>query len=56
MRLAHTIDEAAEVLSLSPTKFREWVLPEIAVVRRGGRVIVPTSELQKWLDSRAEVL
>lgn len=56
MKLAYTIDGAAEALSMSPTTFRKEVLPYIAVVRRGRRVIVPATELQKWLDAGAAVL
>jgi hypothetical protein len=56
VRLAHTIDEAAAVLHMSPTLFRKEVLPYIRVVRRGKRTIVPRSELQRWLNENAEPL
>jgi excisionase family DNA binding protein len=51
--LAHTVHQAAAVLGMSPTTFRKEVLPEIKVVRRGRRVIVPRAELQQWLERNA---
>lgn len=42
-------------MHMSPTFFRAEVLPYIKVVRRGGRVIIAESELQRWLDVGAEV-
>lgn len=54
--LAYTIDCAASALHMSPDFFRAHVLPEIKVVRRGRRVIVPREELSTWLRRNAEEL
>jgi len=52
-RLALSPDEAAEALSCSRSFFDEVILPELRFVRRGRRVFVPVTELQKWLEHSA---
>jgi excisionase family DNA binding protein len=46
--------EAAEALNVSEDYFDEHVRPEIRVVRRGRRVLVPVREIEKWIDRNAE--
>jgi excisionase family DNA binding protein len=52
-RLALTLDEAAAALGVSRDYFDERVRPELRVVRRGRRVLVPVAELERWLDKHA---
>src|SRR3954451_20711137 len=39
---------AAEALGVSLDTFERHVLPDLRVVRRGRRVLVPTRELERW--------
>jgi excisionase family DNA binding protein len=52
-RLAVGLDEAARMVGVSRDYFDHWVRPELRVVRRGRRVLVPVAELQRWLDTEA---
>jgi excisionase family DNA binding protein len=52
-RLALTPAEAAEAIGVSRDFFDEHVLPELRVVRRGRKVLVPVSELERWLVESA---
>lgn len=54
-RTALTRDEAAVSLGMSLTSFEKYVQPEIKLVRIGGLRLVPISELQRWVDRKAEV-
>jgi excisionase family DNA binding protein len=53
-RLALSPDEAAEVLGVSRDYFDEHILPDLRAVRRGRRILIPLSELERWLDRNAE--
>jgi excisionase family DNA binding protein len=53
VRLGLSLQEAADALGVSQDYFVEHVLPEIRIVRRGRRRIVPLAELQRWLDTAA---
>jgi excisionase family DNA binding protein len=53
LRLALSPDEAASALGVSRDHFDEHVRPELRVVRRGRRVLVPVRELERWLDREA---
>lgn len=44
---------AAAALDMSETTFREQVAPDLRVVRLGGKVLYPVSELYRWVDERA---
>jgi excisionase family DNA binding protein len=52
-RLALSKAEAAEALGVSVDFFEEHVMPELRVVRRGRRRLIPTGELMRWLDANA---
>jgi excisionase family DNA binding protein len=52
-RLAVSPDEAAEILGVSRDYFDEHVIGELRVVRRGRRILVALTELERWLDRAA---
>lgn len=52
-RLALTPVEAAQAIGVSRDFFDEHVLPELRVVRRGRKVLVAVSELERWLNRSA---
>ena len=54
-RLALAPNEAAAALGVSRDFFDEHVLPELRIVRRGRRRLVPVRELERWLDREAAV-
>lgn len=44
---------AAKRLGVSAGFFKSYVLPELRVIRRGSRVLIPVSELERWIDRNA---
>ena len=52
-RLAYSPDEAARLLGVSRDFFDQHVLPELRIVRRGRRRIIPVRELERWLAESA---
>ncbi len=52
-RLALSPDEAAAVLGVSRDYLDQHILPELRIVRRGRRILIPRSELERWLDRSA---
>jgi hypothetical protein len=52
-RLALSPDEAARSLGVSRDYFDAHVAPELRIVRRGRRKLVPVRELEVWLDREA---
>ena len=52
-RLAYSKSEAAHSLGVSVDYFQQHVLPDLRVVRRGRRRLVPVRELERWLDREA---
>ena len=52
-RLALSKAQAAEALGVSVDFLERHVMPELRVVRRGGRRLIPISELDRWLDANA---
>ena len=52
-KLALTIAEACESLSVGHDFFSEHVAPEIRIVRRGKRKMIAVAELEAWLDANA---
>lgn len=55
-RLALNITEACDALGVGWDFWKAHVAGEVKIVRRGGRQIVPVTELQRWLDCNAESL
>jgi hypothetical protein len=53
-RLALSIEEACVALGVSWDYWSEHIAPDVRVVRRGRRKLVPVSELQRWLEESAE--
>ena len=45
--------EAARLLSVSRDFFDQHVKPELRLVRRGRLVLVPVSELERWVRENA---
>jgi excisionase family DNA binding protein len=52
-RLALSPDEAAALLGVSRDYFDEHVIHELRTVRRGRRILVPLTELERWLEESA---
>jgi excisionase family DNA binding protein len=52
-RLALSMDEAAEALSVSRDFFDQHIRHELRVIRRGRKVHVPVQELERWLERNA---
>jgi hypothetical protein len=52
-RAALSKQEAAQALGVSIDYLEAHVLPDLAAVRRGARVLIPVRELERWLDSAA---
>ena len=52
-RLSVSPDEAAAMLGVSRDYFDEHVIGELRVVRRGRRILIALTELERWLDRSA---
>lgn len=52
-RLALSPIEAAIALGVSRDFFDQHLLPELRIVRRGRRRLIPVRELERWLDQHA---
>lgn len=52
-RLALSPDEAAGVLGVSRDYLDHHVLGELRIVRRGRRILIALTELERWLDRSA---
>ncbi len=55
-RLALNVAESCAALGISADTFTANVLPGIRTVRLGRRIVIPVSELQRWLDEHGEAL
>lgn len=53
-RLALSVAEACEALGVGWDFWAEHVAPDVRIVRRGRRKLVPLAELTRWLDENAE--
>lgn len=49
-RLALSKAEAAEALGVSVDYFEKYVQPDLRIVYRGRRRLVPVRELERWLE------
>lgn len=52
-RVALTPVEAAAALGCGETYFTEHVRPELRLIRRGRKVLVPVAELERWAAENA---
>lgn len=52
-RLAFSPIEAAASIGCSRDFFDEHVAPELRIVRRGRRKLVPVREIERWLEREA---
>jgi excisionase family DNA binding protein len=52
-RLALSPGEAADVLGVSRDYFDEHILPELRIIRRGRRILIPLAEIERWLERSA---
>jgi excisionase family DNA binding protein len=52
-RLAYSKAEAASSLGISVDSLEEHVLPHLRVCRTGRLVLIPVTELERWLDRSA---
>jgi hypothetical protein len=52
-RAALSKAEAAQALGVSVDYLEQHVLPELATVRKGARVLIPVKQLEGWLDRTA---
>jgi hypothetical protein len=50
------VRDSCAALGVSWDFWREHIEPEIRVVRRGARKLIPVAELRAWADRHAEVL
>lgn len=53
-RIALTPPEAAAALGCGETFFNSEVAPELKVIRRGRKRLIPISELQRWAAENAD--
>lgn len=53
-RLALTPPEAAASIGVGEDFFTEHVRPELRLVRRGRKVLVPVPELERWVEQNTE--
>ena len=52
--VAVTREVAAAALGMGITMFSERVQPELKVIRCGSKVLVPVTELRRWVQENAE--
>lgn len=52
-RQCFTREEAAEACGVSVDFFDEWIRPELKVIRKGRRVLIPASEVERWVERNA---
>ena len=54
-RLTVSVDEAAAVLGVSRDFFDRHIAHDLRLIRVGRRVLVPTRELDRWVDASAAI-
>jgi hypothetical protein len=52
-RIALTPPEAAAAIGVGPDFFDAYVAPQLRLVRRGRKRLVPVSELERWVAESA---
>ncbi len=53
-RIALSPAEAAAALGVGPDFFDQHVRPELKVIRRGSKRLIPVAELERWAEANAE--
>jgi hypothetical protein len=53
-RIALTPPEAAAAIGVGPDFFDENIAPELRMIRRGRKRLVPVVELERWIAENAE--
>jgi hypothetical protein len=53
-RVALTPAEAAAALGVGPDFFNDEIRPDLQLIRRGRKVLVPIAELERWVSENAE--
>jgi len=53
LRLALTPPEAAAAIGVGPDFFEQNVAPELRLIRRGRKGLVPVNELERWVTESA---
>jgi excisionase family DNA binding protein len=53
-RVALTVPEAAASLGVGVDFFNENIRPELRLIRRGSKRLIPVDELQAWCEQNAE--
>jgi hypothetical protein len=53
-RLALTPSEAAAAIGVGEDFFSQHVRPELQLIRRGRKVLVPVIELERWMMANTE--
>jgi excisionase family DNA binding protein len=53
--LALSIEDAADLLSISRDSFERHVMSELRLVRVGRRLLVPVRELDQWLEQHSAI-
>lgn len=54
-RVALTPTEAAASLGCGETFFSEHVRPELRLIRRGRKTLIPVAELARWVEANSAV-
>jgi excisionase family DNA binding protein len=55
-RVALTPPEAAASIGVGEDFFTEHVRPELRLIRRGRKILIPVAELQRWLAENGEII
>jgi hypothetical protein len=45
--------DAARTVGMSVDSFARWVQPHLRVIRRGQMVLIPVTELRRWVREEA---
>jgi hypothetical protein len=53
-RVCLTPTEAAASIGCGETYFTTYVRPELRLIRRGRKVLIPLAELERWAAENAE--
>ena len=53
-RIALTPPEAAAAIGVGPDFFDQNIAPELRLIRRGRKRLVPVAELERWIAENAE--